>query len=33
MLLLSMGAVLSLLGKIYYWFDKISGVRFSEVLG
>ena len=30
---LSMGAVFSMLGGVYYWFDKITGVRYSEVLG
>ena len=27
-----MGAVFSMLGGIYFWFDKILGVRYSEVL-
>lgn len=30
---LSMGAVFSMLGGVYYWFDKITGVKYSEVLG
>jgi cytochrome c oxidase subunit 1 len=30
---LSMGAVFSMFGGIYYWFDKITGVRYSEILG
>jgi len=30
---LSMGAVFSMLGGVYYWFDKITGVSYSEVLG
>ena len=29
---LSMGAVFSMLGGIYFWFDKILGVRYSEIL-
>jgi hypothetical protein len=33
MLQLSMGAILFLLGRIYYWFNKITRVRFFEVLG
>ena len=28
-----MGAVFSMLGGIYYWFDKITGVKYSEILG
>ena len=28
-----MGAVFSMLGGVYYWFDKITGVRYSETLG
>ena len=31
--LLSMGAVFSMLGGLYFWFEKITGVRYSEVLG
>jgi cytochrome c oxidase subunit 1 len=27
-----MGAVFSIFGGIYYWFDKITGVRYSEIL-
>ena len=30
---LSMGAVFSMLGGIYYWFEKIFKVQYSEVLG
>jgi len=30
---LSMGAVFSMLGGIYYWFDKITGVKYPEILG
>ena len=30
---LSMGAVFSIFGGVYYWFDKITGVQYSEVLG
>merc|ERR1711915_614950 len=30
---LSMGAVFSILGGVYYWFDKITGVEYSEFLG
>ena len=30
---LSMGAVFSMLGGIYFWFEKITGVRYSEILG
>ena len=29
---LSMGAVFSIFGGIYYWFNKITGVAYSEVL-
>ena len=29
---LSMGAVFSIFGGIYYWFNKITGVEYSEVL-
>lgn len=29
---LSMGAVFSIFGGIYYWFEKITGVRYSEIL-
>jgi cytochrome c oxidase subunit 1 len=29
---LSMGAVFSIFAGIYYWFNKISGVEYSEVL-
>jgi len=28
-----MGAVFSMLGGLYYWFDKITGVKYSETLG
>jgi len=31
--LLSMGAVFSMLGGLYFWFEKITGVRYSEILG
>jgi len=30
---LSMGAVFSMFGGIYFWFDKITGVKYSEILG
>jgi cytochrome c oxidase subunit 1 len=30
---LSMGAVFSMLGGVYYWFDKITGVKYSDTLG
>ena len=30
---LSMGAVFSIFGGVYYWFDKITGVQYSETLG
>nr|YP_010516639.1 cytochrome c oxidase subunit 1 [Haslea pseudostrearia]UXN44182.1 cytochrome c oxidase subunit 1 [Haslea pseudostrearia] len=30
---LSMGAVFSIFGGIYYWFNKITGVEYSEILG
>ena len=30
---LSMGAVFTMFAGVYYWFDKITGVRYSEVLG
>jgi cytochrome c oxidase subunit 1 len=30
---LSMGAVFSLFGGLYYWFNKITGLRYSEFLG
>jgi heme/copper-type cytochrome/quinol oxidase subunit 1 len=30
---LSMGAVFSMFGGIYYWFDKITGVAYNEILG
>jgi len=30
---LSMGAVFSMLGGVYYWFDKITGVKYPETLG
>ena len=29
---LSMGAVFTMFAGVYYWFDKITGVRYSEVL-
>lgn len=28
-----MGAVFSMFGGLYYWFDKITGVNYSEILG
>ena len=28
-----MGAVFSMLGGVYFWFDKLTGVRYSEILG
>jgi cytochrome c oxidase subunit I len=30
---LSMGAVFSMFAGIYYWFEKISGTMYSEILG
>nr|YP_010620076.1 cytochrome c oxidase subunit 1 [Pterosiphonia complanata]WAX04089.1 cytochrome c oxidase subunit 1 [Pterosiphonia complanata] len=30
---LSMGAVFAIFGGIYYWFGKITGVQYSEILG
>ena len=30
---LSMGAVFSMLGGIYFWFEKITGVAYPEILG
>ena len=30
---LSLGAVFGMLGGIYFWFDKITGVTYSETLG
>jgi heme/copper-type cytochrome/quinol oxidase subunit 1 len=30
---LSMGAVFSMFGGIYFWFDKITGVAYNEILG
>jgi cytochrome c oxidase subunit 1 len=30
---LSMGAIFSIFAGIYYWFNKITGVEYSEVLG
>jgi heme/copper-type cytochrome/quinol oxidase subunit 1 len=30
---LSMGAVFSMLGGLYFWFEKITGVGYSEILG
>jgi heme/copper-type cytochrome/quinol oxidase subunit 1 len=30
---LSMGAVFSMLGGLYFWFEKITGVCYSEILG
>ena len=30
---LSMGAVFSMFGGVYYWFEKITGVKYSETLG
>ena len=30
---LSMGAVFSIFGGIYYWFEKLTGVTYSEILG
>jgi cytochrome c oxidase subunit I len=32
-LLLSMGAVFSMLGGLYFWFEKITGVCYAEILG
>ena len=31
--LLSMGAVFSMLGGLYFWFEKITGTRYAEILG
>jgi len=28
-----MGAVFSMLGGLYFWFEKITGVGYSEILG
>ena len=28
-----MGAVFSLFGGFYFWFEKITGVHYSEILG
>jgi heme/copper-type cytochrome/quinol oxidase subunit 1 len=30
---LSMGAVFSMFGGFYFWFEKITGVHYSEILG
>jgi len=30
---LSMGAVFSIFGGVYYWFEKFTGVQYSETLG
>jgi len=30
---LSMGAVFSMIGGLYFWFEKITGVKYSELLG
>jgi len=30
---LSMGAVFSIFGGVYYWFNKLTGLRYSEFLG
>lgn len=30
---LSMGAVFSMFAGVYYWFEKITGVKYSEILG
>ena len=30
--LLSMGAVFSIFGGVYYWFEKLTGVNYSEIL-
>jgi heme/copper-type cytochrome/quinol oxidase subunit 1 len=30
---LSLGAVFGMLGGIYYWFEKITGVNYPETLG
>jgi heme/copper-type cytochrome/quinol oxidase subunit 1 len=27
-----MGAVFSMLGGLYFWFEKLTGVRYSELL-
>ena len=29
---LSMGAVFSIFGGLYYWFEKITGLKYSEIL-
>lgn len=29
---LSMGAVFSIFGGIYYWFEKLTGIKYSEIL-
>lgn len=28
-----MGAVFSMFGGIYYWFEKITGLKYTEILG
>jgi len=28
-----MGAVFSILGGVYYWFEKLTGVKYSDTLG
>ncbi len=30
---LSMGAVFSIFGGVYYWFETLTGIKYSEVLG
>jgi cytochrome c oxidase subunit 1 len=30
---LSIGAVFSMFGGVYFWFDKITGVAYNEILG
>ena len=30
---LSMGAIFSIFAGLYYWFEKITGLRYSEFLG
>jgi heme/copper-type cytochrome/quinol oxidase subunit 1 len=30
---LSMGAVFSMLGGFYFWFEKITGTSYNEILG
>ncbi len=29
----TMGAIFSMLGKLYFWFEKNTGIRYSKILG